>query len=179
MAKSLADQLLGAGLVSKKQVQQAHKAKKKQKKTKVKAGESLETEAAIAAKKAIEERAERDRALNAKLNEEAEAKAIKAQVIQLVKTNAITINNGEVKYYFKFDNKAKSIFVTEELQNHLMRGLATIVVLDDSTYVVPAVCAEKVSQRDAAIVVKIEQEEQSVDEDDPYKDFVIPDDLMW
>ena len=40
--------------------------------------------------------------------------------------------------------------------------------------------AEKIRQRDdAPILVLNERGAQDVDEDDPYKDFPIPDDLMW
>ncbi|MBD4641712.1 DUF2058 family protein, partial [Xanthomonas citri pv. citri] len=45
---------------------------------------------------------------------------------------------------------------------------------------IPAVVADKIAQRDADSIVlnsALSQEEQ--DEDDPYADFKIPDDLMW
>ena len=46
--------------------------------------------------------------------------------------------------------------------------------------IIPAVVADKIAQRDADSIVlnsALSQEEQ--DEDDPYADFKIPDDLMW
>ncbi|MEG7493907.1 DUF2058 family protein, partial [Enterobacter hormaechei] len=46
--------------------------------------------------------------------------------------------------------------------------------------IIPAVVADKMAQRDADSIVlnsALSQEEQ--DEDDPYADFKIPDDLMW
>ncbi len=38
---------------------------------------------------------------------------------------------------------------------------------------------EKIAQRDASIVVQIKKKVQEVEEDDPYADYKIPDDLMW
>lgn len=46
--------------------------------------------------------------------------------------------------------------------------------------IIPAVVADKIAQRDVDSIVlnsALSQEEQ--DEDDPYADFKIPDDLMW
>lgn len=46
--------------------------------------------------------------------------------------------------------------------------------------IIPASVADKITQRDADSIVlnnALSQEEQ--DEDDPYADFKIPDDLMW
>jgi uncharacterized protein YaiL (DUF2058 family) len=44
---------------------------------------------------------------------------------------------------------------------------------------VPAAIAEKIRERDERAVVKLNQSETPVDENDPYKDFVVPDDLKW
>lgn len=46
--------------------------------------------------------------------------------------------------------------------------------------IIPAIVADKIAQRDASSIVlnsALSQEEQ--DEDDPYADFKVPDDLMW
>ncbi|GAM67145.1 nucleoprotein/polynucleotide-associated enzyme [Vibrio sp. JCM 19236] len=46
--------------------------------------------------------------------------------------------------------------------------------------VIPTVVAEKIATRvPEAVVATAEPTEETVDEDDPYKDFVVPDDLMW
>ena len=60
------------------------------------------------------------------------------------------------------------------------RGQIAIVALGDSFELVPTVVAEKIRQRDEkAVLLLNERGSQDVDEDDPYKDFPIPDDLMW
>jgi uncharacterized protein YaiL (DUF2058 family) len=44
----------------------------------------------------------------------------------------------------------------------------------------PAAAAEKIMQRDASVIVLLNRDERAtVDEDDPYADYQIPDDLMW
>ena len=51
----------------------------------------------------------------------------------------------------------------------------------DSEYaIIPAVVADKIAQRDESyIVLNSALSEDVQDEDDPYADFKIPDDLMW
>ena len=44
---------------------------------------------------------------------------------------------------------------------------------------VPAAVAEKITQRQAESIVVLNAKQQQEDEDDPYADFKIPDDLMW
>lgn len=71
-------------------------------------------------------------------------------------------------------------------QAQLINGRLAIarLVVDgsgESEYaIIPAVVADKIAQRDASSIVlnsALSQEEQ--DEDDPYADFKVPDDLMW
>ncbi len=71
-------------------------------------------------------------------------------------------------------------------QSQLIKGRLAIARLtaesgNDSEYaIIPAVVADKIAQRDASyIVLNCELSQEAKDEDDPYADFVIPDDLMW
>lgn len=71
-------------------------------------------------------------------------------------------------------------------QSQLIKGRLAIARLtaesgNDSEYaIIPAVVADKIAQRDASyIVLNCELSREAKDEDDPYADFVIPDDLMW
>jgi hypothetical protein len=46
--------------------------------------------------------------------------------------------------------------------------------------VIPTSVANKIAMRDEESIVDTQAaSSDEVDEDDPYKDFVIPDDLMW
>ena len=61
----------------------------------------------------------------------------------------------------------------------LSRGQLAIVRLDQGYELVPAKVAEKISQRDPQCVVVLNEARTELDEEDPYADFQIPDDLMW
>ena len=55
-----------------------------------------------------------------------------------------------------------------------------IIGLNGEYSVVPAVVGKRIEERtDQVLVVKATAQEQMVEEDDPYADYVIPDDLMW
>ena len=47
--------------------------------------------------------------------------------------------------------------------------------------IIPASVADKIAQRDASSIVVAQraQRRKEQDEDDPYADFKVPDDLMW
>jgi uncharacterized protein YaiL (DUF2058 family) len=44
---------------------------------------------------------------------------------------------------------------------------------------VPRVIADKIAERDASLVVRVNKASTAIEEDDPYAAFQIPDDLMW
>ena len=78
------------------------------------------------------------------------------------------------------DKKITKAWVTAKQQAQLERGQIAIVALGDGYELVPTVVAEKIRQRDEnAVLLLNERGKNAVDEDDPYKDFPIPDDLMW
>ena len=54
-----------------------------------------------------------------------------------------------------------------------------IICLSGAVELVPRIIADKIAERDPAIVVRVKQASTQVDEDDPYAAFQIPDDLMW
>ena len=41
------------------------------------------------------------------------------------------------------------------------------------------VAPDKIAERDAALVVRVNKTSTEVDEDDPYADYKIPDDFTW
>ena len=174
---SLKDQLLQAGLVSKKQAQQAGK----QQHNKRKKGQTTEAQQAKQqAEQARAEKAERDRELNRQRQQAAEQKAIVAQIRQLIESNQVECNDGEEAYNFTDGSKIKRLYLNELLIGQLSRGQLAIVKLDDSYRLVPAKVAERIAQRDESIVlVRHDRSADVEDEDDPYADYKIPDDLMW
>ena len=187
---SLKDQLLNAGLIDKskadraeqEQRKQAHQktanAQKKAKKT----GEIHVDEAKLLAEKVLQEKAERSRELNRIQREQAAHKAIQAQIKQLITLNRIDRQRGDIAYQFADGSKIKKIYLTSTLQDQLAYGIIVLAKLGDGYELVPKQVAEKIAQRDAAcILVQNTGSNQpaTVEEDDPYADFKIPDDLMW
>ena len=179
MTNSLRDQLAKAGLVDAKKVSAVNKEKRKQEQYERKHKVESVDEAKESARQAQQEKAERDRQLNAARNEEARNKAIVAQIRQLIETSRVSREGGDIAYNFTDGTKIKKILVTERMQDQLSNGRLAIVKFDVQYSVVPKPVAEKISARDASYVV-VSNAVQQVDEaDDPYADYKIPDDLMW
>ncbi|MEE4244827.1 MAG: DUF2058 domain-containing protein [Kangiellaceae bacterium] len=179
MAKSLQEQLLGTGLVDKKRAQKIKTEKRKKAKQQPK-GHKQEDEAKVLARKEAEAKAERDRELNLKRKAEQEQKEIIAQIKQLIESNSIDRSAAEDNYQFNYNGKVKQLKVTPLLRTQLAVGLIAIVQFDDIYHLVPKAVAEKIEQRDSKYIVLINEKDTSVpDEDDPYAEYQIPDDLMW
>ncbi|MCK1066407.1 DUF2058 domain-containing protein [Pluralibacter gergoviae] len=174
---TLQEQMLKAGLVSSKKMAKVQRTAKK---SRVQAREARE---------AVEEnkkaQAERDRQLSEQQKQAALAKEYKAQVKQLIEMNRIVINRGTIDFNFTDGSVIKKIAVDKQTQTQLINGrlaIARLLTADGkSDYaIIPAVVAEKITQRDAdSIVLHSALSEEVQDEDDPYADFKIPDDLMW
>jgi uncharacterized protein YaiL (DUF2058 family) len=179
VSKSLQDQLLGAGLVDKKKAKQVKKDKRKSDKVQRKSKEQAVDEVKLQAEKARQEKIERDRQLNQERQAAAEEKAIQAQIIQLIEHHRIT-KQGETAYNFTDGKTIKKIYIDDTLTGQLSRGQIALVRNGDDYELVPKVVAEKIAQRnDSFIVVANEKQDNADDEDDPYADYPIPDDLMW
>jgi len=176
---SLQDQFLQAGLVDKKKAKQVNKEQRNEAKVRHK-GQPQPDEKKEQAKRALLEKAERDRQLNKQQQAEAEKKAIKAQIVQLIRMNRVARERGDVAYQFKDGTIIKRIYITPQLQKDLINGRLAIAKLANDYELLPAAAAEKIMQRDASVIVLLNRDEWvTVDEDDPYADYQIPDDLMW
>ncbi|MDX1392649.1 MAG: DUF2058 family protein, partial [Rheinheimera sp.] len=100
------------------------------------------------------------------------------QVKQLIATNTIKAQ-GDVGYNFTDGKLVKRLYVSKRQHDELSRGLLAIACQDEQYFLVPAAVAEKIQQRQSDSIVVLNVKQQQVDEDDPYADFKIPDDLMW
>ena len=71
--------------------------------------------------------------------------------------------------------------VSTKVHRQIVLGHLAIVCVGDTYELVPRVVANKIAQRDPAAVLVDNYSAQGAEvaEDDPYKDYVIPDDLMW
>ena len=113
MGKSLQDQLLGLGLTDNKKQKKNDKEKKRQEHLKRTGQENNADESREKAEQARKEKAARDKELNRQRDAEAQKKAIKAQVQQLVDNNLITATQGDIKYQFVDGKKEKKVTPSE------------------------------------------------------------------
>jgi uncharacterized protein YaiL (DUF2058 family) len=176
---SLQDQFLKAGLVDKNKAKLANQDKSKQKKVERRTGTQSVDEVRLAALETQRKNAERARELNAQRDAAATQKAIVAQIAQLVNKNRQSKGAGDIAYNFTHDKKIERIYVSAAVQAHLMAGRLVIVCQGGATELVPRVIADKIAERDASLVVRVNKTNTEVDADDPYAAFQIPDDLMW
>lgn len=182
MSLSLRDQLLQAGLINEKQAKQGNKQPHHQRQDRIKTPPPVDP-VKLAAQKAAEAKAARDAELNRVQREKAEQKARRAQVKQLIDQNKLPKVESELLYNFvdgKDGKRIRRIPVTPATRDQLSSGLLAIVRCDGRYEVVPAAVAERIKERDPhAVIPRRVEEAAPVDENDPYKDFVVPDDLMW
>jgi len=179
---SLQDQLLKAGLIDTKKAKQASKEKRKETNVARRSSEEVVDEIKQSAEQARLEKVERDRELNRQRDLELQQKAIAAQIKQLIENHRQPkgAGNGDVEYNFTDGKLIKKMRVSPLVLEQIVRGVLAVVKLGEGYEVVPRIVADKIAQRDAKfVVVANTKTDNKVDEDDPYKDYVIPDDLMW
>ena len=173
MAKlTLQEQMLKAGLVNEKKLK---KAKKGSKKSRVQA---REVKAAVEENKRLQQ--QRDKELSTQQKEQRLSKEVQAQIKQLIEMNKIDLADGDIKYNFTDGTLVKSLYTPALIRDQLVKGILAIVRYEESYVVIPSSVANKIAQRDEQVIIaQNETESDAVDEDDPYADFVVPDDLMW
>ena len=176
---SLQEQFLKAGLVDKKKVKQVNQEKSTQKKSERRTGVQTVDEVRLAELETQRQNAERARELNAQRDAAARQKAIMAQIVQMVQQNRQPRGNGDIAYNYTHGNTIQKIYVSAEVQAHLVAGRLAIVCLGERAELIPRVIAEKIAERDASLVVRVNKTAATVDADDPYAAYQVPDDLMW
>ena len=186
MAGSLQDQLLKIGIVDKQKSKKVqHQKRKEDNKTRqaVKSGKKVASQSLATQQRLIKERYEkklRDIELNKQRDAELANKAVVAEVLQIVQQHIVTIpKEADIAYNFTHDKKIKKLYVTKEQQQQLISGHLAIAVLGETSRLIPDAIAEKIEQRHATSVVRIPSDTSNSNEDDPYADYQIPDDLMW
>lgn len=177
---SLQDQLLKAGMVDKNKAQRIKKEKQKQRKQAVKTGAQNDDQAKQLAEQARQQKLERDREISEQQKRAAREKEIEAQIRQLIEVNRVDRSQGESTYQFQHEKSIKKIYVTDKQHEEVVKGKLAVVIFNNEFELVPSPVADKISERaEDRIVVRNTKTNQQVDEDDPYADYQIPDDLMW
>ncbi|MBL4581902.1 MAG: DUF2058 domain-containing protein [Gammaproteobacteria bacterium] len=182
MSASLQDQLKKSGLIDDKKAKQLKRAKNKQEKLARKTKNPAVDQHKLALDRTKSEKIAKDRQLNLEKNKQAEVHALAAQIKQLIEMN-IVAKDGDQKFSFTDSKLIKHIYVSQDQIDQLSRGILAIVTQKDGQkhnhVLVPIGVAKKIEQRDAKVVAFQAQENTIGEEDDPYADFQIPDDLTW
>jgi uncharacterized protein YaiL (DUF2058 family) len=121
----------------------------------------------------------RDQELNRRREDKAQRRARIAQIEQIIEQNRVPRLETEDFYSFIDGKKVRRMSVDVQRREQLTRGELVIVRYRGHYAVVPAAVAERIRERDANMVVPFIQPKPSAEPDDAYKDFVVPDDLMW
>jgi uncharacterized protein YaiL (DUF2058 family) len=182
MGNPFQDQLLKAGLVTKKQVQKVQQDKKRKNKQQQQHSkkEKVVDETKLKAQRAAEEKAKRDRELNRKKEEQARQKAISIEINQLITNNCLARDEScDIVYNFEHNKKVRRVYVDDEMKKQIVQGKLGIARIEGRYELVTKAIAEKIQQRNEKRVVIFSDDQKTVDENDPYADHQIPDDLMW
>lgn len=174
LSMSLKDQLMKSGLANAKTARKAAHEKR------MEAKDPNATTAKSLADQARQDQAERDRALNRQQQQERDLKAQQAAILQFIQTHRIDRHGGDQPYQFTADKKIKKIYVTNVQYDQLVRGQIAIVQTNEAFELIPKPVAERLNLRAPDHPVWLNAPaDQTSPEDDPYKDYPIPDDLMW
>jgi uncharacterized protein YaiL (DUF2058 family) len=178
MRNPLQEQLLKAGLVNKTKAAQVVREQAKRhkgKQTATPTAEQLEAQRSQLAK------AERDRELAAEQNARKQAAEARAQVRQIITAHKIP-REGEMAYRFSDGDRIREVLVTPALRSQLASGTLVIVRQDDTYELLPRVAADKVGARAPETIVLDHAQPSTLEagsEDDYYRQFDVPDDLIW
>jgi uncharacterized protein YaiL (DUF2058 family) len=139
--------------------------------------------ASLAAQQAQAAKVARDQELNRRREEKAKRRARIAEIEQIIEQNRAPRLETEDYYSFIDGKKIRRMSVDPQRREQLTSGVLAIVRYRGHYAVVPKAIAERIRERDENMVVPVVQPkagaEPGVATEDPYKDFVVPDDLMW
>lgn len=185
MSSTLREQLLKAGLVTEKQVrdserQQRDSTRQQQRQPGKNKAPPPPPPQQIAAQQKAAAKAARDAELNRRRQLAAEAKEKALQIKQLIAQHRLPkIVDSEDRFHFVAGKKLRFILVDPAMREGIDRGTLCIVRYNGQSEVVPAEIAQRIRERDERAVVQLKNDDSRPDADDPYKDFVVPDDLKW
>ena len=143
----------------------------------------VQSAATLAAQQAQAAKVARDQELNRKREEKAKRRARIAEIEQIIEQNRVPRLETEDYYSFIDGKKIRRMSVDAERREKLTSGVLAIVRYKGHYAVVPKEIAERIRERDENMVVPMVQPKDGAPAEaaaeDPYKDFVVPDDLMW
>ena len=183
MTDSLRDQLLKLGVATEKQAKQADRQARQERRQKQQpktARKSADQQLAAKQAEARAAKAARDRELNRQRELDAQAKARWAEIRQLIDEHRIPKADGYDYFNFQDRGKVRRIAVDQALRERLTRGELAVVRCEGRYDLVPTAIADRIRERNERAVVNLAGDADAApDEQDPYRDYVVPDDLMW
>jgi uncharacterized protein len=176
MSDSLRDQLIAAGLVTKKHSREAQQPKRPPPRHQSRPP----SHSAAAAERARQLKEEQDRELNRRKQEKAAAKARRQEIRQIVEQHRLPKIESDDYFNFVDGTTLHRICVDAAQRAQVLQGQAVIVRYGIHYALVPKEIAPRILERDPKAIVPFDTAAPAPsDENDPYKDFKVPDDLMW
>ncbi|MEM9620167.1 MAG: DUF2058 domain-containing protein [Pseudomonadota bacterium] len=193
MGESLRDQLVKAGLATGAQAKKAERQQRAEAQAKKRGGKQRQKSSVepteqdkvrARAKDQQARKAARDRELAQQRNEKYAAKALRAELKQLILQNDQRVkapDDDAHPYNFVHGKRIKKLYVTQQQLQALSSGQLIIVNNDGNYHFLLPKVADKVAQRDPKrIIVAHNKESEPPSEDDEYyAKFKVPDDLDW
>jgi len=181
VAGSLRDQLVKAGLAT---AGQAKKAERQNRAEKQARRNDPAPDPQSAARRLKAEKAERDRTLARARNAKASAKALRAEIKQIILQNdqrASAVKDDDVPYNFVHGKKIKKIYLPRDQQRELSKGTLVIVNNDGVYHLVSRAVADQISSRDPRRIIAdhAQSSSETSPDDEHYAKFEVPDDLDW
>ena len=181
---SLQDQLLKAGLTTKQKTRQANsdqRKKNKQKRSGVQHDASLQETVQQDLAQQKNDKLAKDNALNEEKKKQLIAKEQQLRIKQILVHHQLKNIKGDNEYNYTFDNKIKKLALDLQTHKALINGRLSVCGFEEETYVVTSETAEKLAELDTQIILVQNEKvvEENTDENDPYADYQIPDDMMW
>jgi uncharacterized protein YaiL (DUF2058 family) len=174
MSMSLRDQLLQAGLGNKKQSKEAERQLREQERERQqlpKDKRALASRGQLEAEQARLAKAARDQKLSRQSVEQADKRARRAQIAQLIEQNRLPRTQTEERYNFVDGNKIRTIPADHSIRERLSRGEIAIVRCNAGYALVPAEIATRIRERDEKAVIGLQRPTAPDDG--------VPEDLMW
>jgi uncharacterized protein len=181
MSMSLREQLLAAGFGKKKAAEQAErKAQDQQRVARERQQRVAKEQQRVAPSQAAQaEKAARAKALQQRRQEEADRKARWTQIKQLIEQHRLPKVESDDYFNFVARGKVRRMAVDASLRERITSGELVIVRCEGKHDVVPRDIGERIRGYDARAVIALQDSANAPSEDDPYKDYVVPDDLKW
>jgi uncharacterized protein len=188
VSMSLREQLLQAGFGKKLEAErqakeQERRAKEQQRKEHEQQRKAKEQQRIAQVQAAEAAKAARAQALQQRRQEEADRKERWTQIKHLIEQHRLPKLETDDYFNFVSRGKVRRLSVDPSLRERIISGEVIIVRCEGKHDVVPRDIGERIREYDARAVINMQDSagaaNESPSEDDPYKDFVVPDDLKW